>query len=358
MYPVGDDEVRQHYAAAWECELAGTYGRPVVLEEFGVSSDFVSGAHAARYYRQVLHNSLLAGATGWIGWCNSDFDDLAGQDPYRHHAFELHFGLTDSRGQPQAAASRDEGVRARCSRAVDIGHCQRAAADTALVVSSYLDTSYPFTAPADPGYIHQTLRQAYVSARLADLPVALARESDGIGGDAVLYLVPSVKQLLAPTWPELGTAGRSAARRSTCRTPPGRPAWHRGPSYDGLNAMFGVEHQLRAGLVDPIEDDQVTFTFGAGLRLAARRGPADVPRRRQRAQPRLPAGPPGRGRGTSRSTATAGLPCCCASVGAGSLVLCTYPIEHMAAVDAAGQPGGDQRRSTTRSPRTPGCAGW
>jgi endo-1,4-beta-mannosidase len=139
VYPVGDDEVRQHYTAAWECELAGTFGRPVVLEEFGVSSDFVSGANAARYYRQVLHNSLLAGATGWIGWCNSDYDDLAGQDPYRHHAFELHFGLTDSHGHPKPPLTEMKAF-AETLRAVDIGRCQRAPADTALVVSSYLDT--------------------------------------------------------------------------------------------------------------------------------------------------------------------------------------------------------------------------
>ena len=35
---------------------------PVMLEEFGTSSDFVSDPSAAHYYRQVLHNSLLAGA--------------------------------------------------------------------------------------------------------------------------------------------------------------------------------------------------------------------------------------------------------------------------------------------------------
>jgi endo-1,4-beta-mannosidase len=52
-YPVGDDQIRQHYAAAWQCELAGTFGRPVVLEEFGVSSDFASEPNAARYYRHV-----------------------------------------------------------------------------------------------------------------------------------------------------------------------------------------------------------------------------------------------------------------------------------------------------------------
>ena len=97
VYPVGDDQVRQHYAAAWQCELASTFGRPVVLEEFGVSSDFASDPNAARYYRHVLHHSLLAGATGWIAWNNTDFD-LPGQDPYRHHAFEQHFGLTDASG--------------------------------------------------------------------------------------------------------------------------------------------------------------------------------------------------------------------------------------------------------------------
>ena len=98
VYPVGNDEIRQHYAAAWECELAGTYGRPVVLEEFGVSSDHVSDAHAARYYRQTLHNSLLAGATGWIAWCNTDFERPGPVPPPRVEP-------------AQAAASRDEGVR-------------------------------------------------------------------------------------------------------------------------------------------------------------------------------------------------------------------------------------------------------
>jgi endo-1,4-beta-mannosidase len=328
MYPVGDDEVRQHYAAAWECELAGTFGRPVVLEEFGVSSDFVSGAHAARYYRQVLHNSLLAGATGWIAWCNSDYDDLDGQDPYRHHAFELHFGLTDRAGHPKPQLA-EMNAFAETLCAVDIGHCQRAAADTALVVSSYLDTSYPFTAPDESGYIHDTLRQAYVSARLADLPVALARESDGIGDDAVLYLVPSVKQLLAPTWRELERLARAGATVYLSYSP-GSVAWHRGPSYAGLNAMFGVEHQLRAGLADPIEDDHVTFTFGrdfgtlpAGARMTFRAGGnehsrAYLPVRPDTAEV-LAADRHGRPALLLRR------------VGAGSLVLCTYPVEHMAA---------------------------
>jgi endo-1,4-beta-mannosidase len=329
VYPVGDDEVRQHYAAAWECELAGTYGKPVVLEEFGVSSDFASGAAGARYYRQVLHNSLLAGATGWIAWCNSDYDALAGQDPYRHHAFELHFGLTDSAGRPKPQLAEMKSF-AGTLRAVDIARCQRAPSDAVLVIPAYLDTEYPFTEAQVSGSIHQILRQAYVSARLADLPVALARESCGIGGDAVLYLAPSVKQFLAPTLTGLERLADAGATVYLSYFA-GSSGWHRGPSYGRLNDAFGVRHQLRAGLADPIEDEVVTFTM-------------------QRAFGSLPSGAMLRFRAAGNEHSRSYLPVrpdgaevlavdahdrpalLLRRVGAGSMVLCTYPIEHMASV--------------------------
>src|SRR5262245_55140899 len=101
VYPMQDDEVRQLLTPAFTCELAGGFGKPVVLEEFGVTSDFASDEHAADYYRQVLHTTLLAGTRGWLAWNNTDFDDLRDEDPYRHHVFELHFGLTDGNGEPK-----------------------------------------------------------------------------------------------------------------------------------------------------------------------------------------------------------------------------------------------------------------
>src|SRR6266581_4917981 len=196
VYPVGDDQVRQHYAAAWQCELASTFGKPVVLEEFGVSSDFAAEENAARYYRHVLHHSLLAGATGWIAWNNTD-------------------------------------------------------TDAALIVPGYLDTSYPFADPADRAHVARVLAQAYVSARLADLPVALTRETSGISGgrqgSARLYLAPSVKQLLAPT----AAAREGLAAGGACiylSYSAGDTGWHRGPSYGRLNETFGVRHQLDVGM--------------------------------------------------------------------------------------------------------------
>ena len=101
VYPMQDDEVRQALTAAFVCELSGSFGKPVVLEEFGVTSDFAADDAAADYYRQILHTTLLAGARGWIAWNNCDYDDLRAEDPYRHHGFEMHFGLTDRTGRPK-----------------------------------------------------------------------------------------------------------------------------------------------------------------------------------------------------------------------------------------------------------------
>jgi endo-1,4-beta-mannosidase len=331
VYPVGDDQIRQHYAAAWQCELAGTFGRPVVLEEFGVSSDFASGPNAARYYRHVLHHSLLAGATGWIAWNNTDFD-LPGQDPYRHHAFEQHFGLTDAAGRPKPALGEMRAFAATL-RAIDAGRCTRTDTDTALIVPAYLDTRYPFTDPADASAITQTLAQAYVSARLADLAPAPARESAGLqesAGIARLYLAPSVKQLLAPTAAALErlAADGACVYLSYCA---GDTPWHRGPSYGRLDETFGVRHQLDAGLTNQIEDQVVTLrlrrdfgglTAGTTLSFAVAGN--------QHARAYLPVEPAG---AEVVATDARGRPALLLRrAGRGSLVLGTYPVEHMAAL--------------------------
>jgi endo-1,4-beta-mannosidase len=334
VYPVGDDPIRLRYAAAWQCELAGTFGRPVVLEEFGVSSDFASGPNAARYYRHVLHHSLLAGATGWIAWNNTDFD-LPGQDPYRHHAFEQRFGLTDVTGAPKPALTEMRSFAATLA-AIGPGRCTRADTDTALVIPAYLDTGYPFTGPADGPRIARTLAQAYVSARLADLAPAPVRESAGIEkiaadtGEARLYLAPSVKQLLAPSAAALQrlAAGGACIYLSYCA---GDTSWHPGPWYGRLDETFGVRHQLDVGLADPIEDDAAVLRlhrdFG-GLPAGTTLSFAVAGNEHSRAF--LPVEPAG---AEVLATDARGRPALLLRrTGRGSLVLGTYPLEHMAAL--------------------------
>ncbi len=328
-YPMGDDPVRQHYTAAWICELASSFGLPVVLEEFGVTSDYVSDVNGAHFYRQVLHNSLLAGATGWGAWNNTDFDGLEHQDPYRHHPFELHFGLTDAAGVPKPQLIELRRFADTLAE-VDFTRLHRAPAEAALVVSSFLDTEYPFTEPGMDGpYVFDTLRQAYVAARLADLPVAIARESDGIGRDAKLYLVPSTKHLLAPTWYQLADLAAAGATVYVSYSA-GAHDNQRGPWHAAMNKLFGLEHRLMYGLVDTVEEDEFEFVFTTGFgslaegtRLRFRTG-GNVHSRAM-----LPV------EATEAEVAAVdghGRPALLVRrVGAGAMVFCTYPLEHMAA---------------------------
>jgi len=263
-----------------------------------------------------------------MAWNNTDFD-LPGQDPYRHHAFEQHFGLTDAAGVPKPALA-ELAAFAATLRAIQFGRCARAGTDTALIVPAYLDTRYPFTSPADPARIAATLAQAYVSARLADLAPALTRESAGLAPGARLYLAPSVKQLLAPTAPALErlAADGACVYLSYCA---GDTGWHRGPSYGRLDQLFGVRHQLDAGLTDPIGDQVAVLRlhrdFG-GLTRGTTLSFAVAGDQHSRAY--LPVEPAG---AEVIATDAHGRPALLLRrTGHGSLILGTYPVEHMAAL--------------------------
>jgi endo-1,4-beta-mannosidase len=327
-YPMQDDQVRQFLTPAFACELAGSFGKPVVLEEFGVSSDFAADDHAADYYRVVLHTSLLAGARGWLAWNNCDYDDLRHQDPYRHHVFELHFGLTDGRGKPkpQLRVLRDFAPLVHSLAAND---WDRVGGDAALVVPEHFERVLPFTEPAYRRDLRDNLLQAYVAAREADLPVELVRERDGLPGSARLYLVPCAKLLTAPGLDrlrEVAEAGATVYLSYFAGSTPNQ----RGPWLTWLDELFGVRHRLRYGLVDPIEDDEVVFQFvddlgdiAAGTRLTF--SVAGEPS----ARAYLPVHPLG---AKVVAVDRHGRPALLShELGAGRTVLCTYPIEHMAA---------------------------
>jgi hypothetical protein len=98
-----------------------------------------------------------------------------------------------------------------------------------------------------------------------------------------------------------------------------------------MNDLFGIQHQLDVGLADPIEDAEVQLTFtrdfggltrGTTLTFPAAGG--------EHSRTFLPAVPV-----TAEVIATDahGRPALLRRrVGAGALILCTYPVEYMAAV--------------------------
>ncbi len=328
VYPMSDDLVRQSMTAAFTCELSASFGLPVVLEEFGVSSDFADDENGAHYYRQVLHTSLLAGATGWIAWNNCDYDDLRGLDPYRHRPFEMHFGLTDRAAKPKPQLAE---IARFSSLIADLSQTgwEPIAGEVAIVVPEHFERALSFTTVEYRKDIWENMLQAYIAAREADLPVAFTRERDGLREDAKLYLLPSTKLLMAPTADhllELADGGATVYLSYFSGSTPTQ----RGPWVPWLEEIFAVRRDLWYGLVDPIEDDEVTFTFveplgdiAAGSELRFRVAGSKSSRSF------LPVEPTG---ATILAMDGRDRPALLRrEVGNGAVVLGTYPIEHMAA---------------------------
>ncbi|MGO4536772.1 cellulase family glycosylhydrolase [Leifsonia sp. 2MCAF36] len=261
VYRMETDQVRQHLKAAYIAELSATHGLPVVMEEFGLTSDFVSDAGAASYYRQLLYTTLLAGATGWIAWNNTDYDDLADQRPYSHHPFEMHFGITDRHGAPKPPL-RELARFASDLAAIELPSVRRAAVDAALVVPSHLAEDYPFTNEGERAHIVATGEQAYVAAHEAHIPVAVVREKEdgGLPAGYGLYLLPSVKQLCATSWQQVVALATDGATvyASYSHGPSGV---QRGPWWAHTEELFGVRMDSAYGLAEPVTDDTVTLRF-------------------------------------------------------------------------------------------------
>jgi len=337
VYPHESDEWRQLLTAAFVCEL-DHFGLPVIMEEFGATSAFGDDEAIADYYRQVLATTLLAGATGWVAWNNTDFDRVD-KDPYRHHAFELRFGLVDAKGSPKPQLAEMTAF-GKLLDEIELARCERAETKAAIVVSSYLEVAYPFIDAEIRLLVRDCLLQAYVSARAADLAPGLTRELDGISEDAALLIAPSAQMLTGPGWQALerrAEAGATVFVSYFTGQGPGDQPFHPGLWHPDLNAFFGVRHRLRYGIVTPIAEDEIVWRFeqdfgglgvGDELRFGAR-GSKD-------GRSFLPLEPT-----TAEVVATSsqGRPALVRRrVGSGSIVLSAYPLEYMAALGAAVNP--------------------
>jgi endo-1,4-beta-mannosidase len=332
VYHLENDEWRQLLSPAFACELSH-FGPPVVLEEIGATSAFACDDNIAAYYRHALHTSLLAGATGWLGWNNTDYD-LVDADPYRHHPFELRFGLTDAQGRPKPALAEFAAFRATLDE-IAVAGCTRAPAGAAIVVSSHFEVDYPFADPAARPPMRDVLLQAYVSARAADLGPALVREVDGIPA-AELLILPSTQALNGPGWRALHERAEAGAVVYVSYFA-GHVRWHRGLWHPDLDGFFGVRHRLRYGLVDAIEEDEVVWRVE---RAFGDLEPGDHLRfgvaGNEHGRAWLPVEPDG---AEVLATDSSGRPALLERrVGRGAIVLATYPVEYLAASRANANP--------------------
>lgn len=324
VYPMGNDQVRQLLRAGFVCELSHVGELPVVLEEFGVTSSFVSDANAGHYYRHVLHHSLLAGAVAWIGWNNTDFD-LPDQVPYSHHIYEWGFGVTRTDHTPKAPLLELAEFR-RVLDAVGLDGLSRPDTRTAILLSSFIDDIHPMLPPQIPESIPDILYHSWIAAKQADLAPGIAREYDGVP-DADLIIVPSTRALVASTWDKLLDAARDGSHVFASWFP-GIGRYQSGAWWPDLEPIFGVRHKLRYGLLDAAPDSAdwtVTSPFGGLERgeVLSFPPPADI---EASFLPVELADDPGV---EVLAVDAAGNPALVRRrVGSGAVYLCTYPIEY------------------------------
>ena len=86
-----NDELRKSYHIPCRIRYVDV-GKPVLLEEFGLS-DLISGdEEGAGYFRTVLYSSWMNGSCGALAWCLTDFD-LDDEVPYQFQPHELFYGI-------------------------------------------------------------------------------------------------------------------------------------------------------------------------------------------------------------------------------------------------------------------------
>jgi len=262
VYLYERDAFRHSHIHSFVIRMCQPWGRPVLLEEFGCPTCFVSEEHQADYYRVVFHSTFLAGAVGALGWCFSDFD-LPYQRPYSHHAHEMLFGITHSDGSPKAVAQEFRRFR----RLLDNLPLETLELETPqagiLVPSYYFTLDYPYVFENKEA-VWTTLLQAYSLTKAAHFPVRFVPEPPvppEVESPSRPQLDPQLKLLLAPS------AGKFTAPfwESLYRFVQEGGVFYLSYSHDmwihNFEALFGVRHGLRYGLADLPGEDSVDFRF-------------------------------------------------------------------------------------------------
>ncbi|HJZ88175.1 MAG TPA: beta-galactosidase trimerization domain-containing protein [Polyangia bacterium] len=263
-YPADADPIRQALFCEFAIRSLEYLGKPVLFEEFGCSSAQAGEAEQAAYWRETISTAMATGAAGALGWCLSDFA-LSAEAPYRHHPFELGFGVlrADGSEKPAAGAVRAAG---EWVRALDWDALDFFAPRAAIVRPSYLETTYPFSWEERSRMVHGLL-SAYALARKAGLQAQVVPETHSLDRYD-LILVPSTQKLLAPTWEKILLRAADGATVYWSYFG-GDYDFHQGMWCHLFETLSGCRHRLRYGVPD-VPATEVVELLGDGLALRAR----------------------------------------------------------------------------------------
>lgn len=168
-------------------------GKPVLLDEVGLLSLDASVGEEAAHVRTVLWSALANRAGGALVRRLRDLDTER-REPYFVDPFENLLGVADTQGVTKPAF--DELRRfIRAAAAIDLRTHQLISERTAVLIPAERYMPLPSLAGL---YDPRACLQAYVIAKRAQIPVAVAREADDLS-DFQVVIVPSAFDLADET---------------------------------------------------------------------------------------------------------------------------------------------------------------
>ncbi|MBC7327445.1 cellulase family glycosylhydrolase [bacterium] len=263
-YPSEIDSIRHSLIPAMLMRLAGTWGLPVLLEEFGCSTAHCSEEHQADYYRTTFHSVLINGGCGCLGWCYTDFP-LPYQRPYSHHPFEMLFGVTRIDNSVKPVGKEFQRFASLIEK-LDLANLELPTPQTYIIVPSFFFYPYPF-AWMDKGMTNRIFLQTFTTAKMAKMTTGFWREPPIISNipydielfrevtlpkEAKLLILPAFPMLTAPTWEALFKFAESGGTVYF--------SYRYQPWIHNFEKLTGCVHKLRYGLPN-IPPSSLTISF-------------------------------------------------------------------------------------------------
>jgi hypothetical protein len=247
FYPKETDSLRHSAFAAFAMRMTAGLGRPVVLEEFGCSSDQADDDLAAGYYRTVLWSAFGAGNCGTLVWNSHDFT-VTDRPPYSHHPYELHFGLirTDGSFKPQAnEVKRFAGFVS----SFDPDAWEPQTPSVAIGRTSYYFGHFPF----DWGWTKMQLRDIYLQTYAG----LVAAGIDSVFTDLANLEYGATKLVAVPCLQQVTTADAEQLERFARMGGTVYLSYGGEPWFPDLARFIGARPLIRYGLVTPPPRDSV-----------------------------------------------------------------------------------------------------
>lgn len=172
-------------------------GRPVIMDEIGLLSLDHSAGEEAAHTRMALWSGLINRAGSAMVRRLRDMDTER-REPYFIDPFETLVGVVDSEGLPKPAFT-EVAKFVRTAARIDLKTHALIAERTVVLIPAERYEPLPSLAGL---YDPRACLQAYVIAKQAHVPVAVAREGDDFG-EHLVVVVPSAFALSEETWEQL-----------------------------------------------------------------------------------------------------------------------------------------------------------